>query len=103
MALSVVARLWTSSWDSGTGRRRERAVPVISSAPRRSAAMGRRVPPMITQLAPASSISSSGVPTISTWPAVLMLVCTSLKGRAAITVCPRSALSTRTRSTWGIP
>ncbi|MFD2353041.1 hypothetical protein ACFSTC_32770 [Nonomuraea ferruginea] len=75
---------------------------VISAAPLRSAVMGRSVRPTIIQLAPASSTTSSGVPTSSTRPAVRTLVWISDTDRAAITVCPRSALSTTTRSCAGI-
>ena len=78
MSFRVRARLRTSSRASGTGRARGWPVRVTSWAPRRSSVIGRRVDPAISQLAPASRTSSSGVPMSSarvsvarlspTWP-----------------------------------
>ena len=77
MSFSVTARRRTSSRAGGTGRARGTPVPVTSAAPLRSAAIGRSVYPVSSQVARASKANSSGVPTASTLTRVARLSLTS--------------------------
>ncbi len=73
MSFSVTASDRTSSRASGTGRSCGTPVRVTSAAPRRSAAIGRSVYPVTSQVASASRPKSSGVPMARTRASVVML------------------------------
>ena len=103
MSFSVTARDRTSSRAGGTGRSCGTPVPVTSAAPRRSAAMGRRVYPVTSQMASASRPNSSGVPMNRARASVARLSWAWAKETAAMTTCwPRAGTAT-TRSTDGMP
>ena len=73
------------------------------SAPRRSAAIGRSVEPVISQLTQIISRSSSGVPISSTCATVVSVSCTASYDTAAMTVSPRWPPTATTRSISGNP
>ena len=73
MSFSVTASERTSSRAGGTGRSRGTPVSVTSAAPRRSAAIGRSVYPVSSQVARASRANSSGVPMARTLASVARL------------------------------
>ena len=73
MSFSVTARKRTSSRAGGTGRSRGTPVCVTSAAPRRSAAIGRSVYPVSSQVTRASRANSSGVPMARTRASVARL------------------------------
>jgi hypothetical protein len=103
MSLSVIASVRTSSRASGTGSSLALPVAVTTCAPRRSAAMGRSVEPTTSQVAPASSSNSTGVPTTRARPSAIMLSLTSVYAAAESTIsCPFAGTAT-TRIRYGIP
>ncbi len=103
MSFSVTARTWTSSRAWGTGSSRVTPVAVITWAPRRSAEIGRRVEPTTSQVAPASSSNSSGVPTSRALVSAIMLSSTWEYAAAERTISWPLAGTATTRIRYGMP